>query len=113
MPRQEKGDLPFESEIAQYRVAVADRAAAVVPGTHVVGGTHVADDAALGADIPNNTIERGLPRRFGHYELLEEIARGGMGIVYQACQLTTRRKVALKMVLSGRFADPGVVERFQ
>ena len=52
-------------------------------------------------------------RYFGEYELLHEIARGGMGIVYKARQTTLNRLVALKVILSGSFADHEQVQRFQ
>ena len=47
------------------------------------------------------------------YEILNELGRGGMGVVYRARQIAINRIVALKMILSGKFAGEAQVARFQ
>jgi serine/threonine protein kinase len=81
--------------------------------------------AERGASAPADSTGRALPAgdsasfvgppsdSFTGYENLHEIHRGGQGVVYQALQKSTRRKVALKVMRDGPFGAPGDVARFE
>jgi serine/threonine protein kinase len=49
---------------------------------------------------------------FGAYRLIREVGRGGMGVVYEAEQVTLQRRVAIKRMLARYAADPEMRERF-
>jgi tetratricopeptide (TPR) repeat protein/tRNA A-37 threonylcarbamoyl transferase component Bud32 len=49
----------------------------------------------------------------GPYELIEEVSRGGQGIVYRARQPGTKREIVVKRLLAGSFATPAMLRRFE
>ena len=68
--------------------------------------------ADRGTDLDTAGSECELPVVPG-YEIIEQIGRGGMGIVYRARQLGLQRTVALKMILTGFQAGPKDLARFR
>src|SRR5271169_3378749 len=103
------GDLPSRTVLLQRHPALAkwvrylellDRLA---PEETVVERADSQDQRPRRADAE--------PQPFGKYQLLGEIGRGGMGVVYRAHQTDLDRPVALKMILSSRLASPEDVRR--
>jgi serine/threonine protein kinase/WD40 repeat protein len=74
---------------------------------------HPGSSSAALADPADDASRSLLPEQFGDFRLLREIGRGGMGLVYEAEQVSLGRRVALKVLPHRALLDPASLERFR
>ena len=105
--RQKQGEHPdLEEYLARY-----PQAAAVL--RNVLASLQLIDlSGAAGAAFPTDTAEGPGAGTLGDFRLLRDVGRGGMGIVYEAEQLSLGRRVALKVLPFAATMDPRHLQRF-
>jgi serine/threonine protein kinase len=112
MAELERGSRP---DRGRYLARHPDLAAAVARCLDGLDLLHQGARALARSDAPGLRLDTGLAAgdRLGEFEIVREVGRGGMGVVYEALQPSLGRKVALKVLPLAAALSPKQLQRFQ
>src|SRR5438445_25899 len=111
--RQRRGEHPALTEYTDKYPQWADEIRELFPALVLMEQFKPRPGEATGPENAPTPMEGQPLERLGDYRILREIGRGGMGIVYEAEQVSLGRHVALKVLPSHQLLDPRQLGRFQ
>jgi serine/threonine protein kinase len=110
----EAGRRPNRQDFLRRYADVAGPLAQCLDGLDLVHHVAVREKATTTAPAPGPRPTEGVSANpLGDFQILQEIGRGGMGIVYEAVQLSLGRRVALKVLPFAATFDPKHLQRFK
>jgi WD40 repeat protein/serine/threonine protein kinase len=108
-----QGQRPSVEEFARRYPAYGDEIREILPALALMEKAKSGDDAAGQRRQANPPVGAAPLRQLGDYQILREVGRGGMGVVYEARQLSLGRQVAIKLLPSSALLNPRQLARFQ
>ena len=102
----DRGEQPSLSDFAARYPQIGDEIRNVFPMLELVGRSHSEPELHQEPSLKG-------PRQLGDYRLLRELGRGGMGVVYEAEQISISRRVAIKLLPFASLASEHALKRFQ
>lgn len=105
--RLARGERPQIEEYARKYPELAEQIRRVIPALELVGSS---SSSATGGAASR---EFSAPQRLGDFQIIRELGRGGMGVVYEAEQLSMGRRVALKVLPFAAMVQAQALQRFR
>ena len=112
LERYRKGERPPLAEYIQKHPQLADEIREVFPAMAMMENIAIDDQSLAGGTEEKEAAQPAL-KQLGDYRVLREVGRGGMGIVYEAEQLSLGRRVALKVLPQQMLLDKKHKRRFE